>query len=143
MDSSFQHFLCFITTDGNKQAFEIFEDRIASNLWPIYMRTNQFRKVEKDIPVIFYLAGNGVSSQHFIGSAIINEIISPNKKLKVETSNIKFFVNFKNVKKFKKYVPIKNILNQLDFVMNKDKYGLAFQGGITEIDKKSYELIIK
>ena len=143
MNNSKKNYLCFITTDAEKEAMEIYEDRIKNNLWPIYNRTNQFRKVLKNVKVVFYLAGNGNSAQHFIGTATIEKIVEKFENLNVNTSNVKFFVKFKNIKKFENFIFIKDVLNELDFINIKEKYGLTFQGGVTEVDKKSYELIIK
>ena len=100
MNNSKKNYLCFITTDAEKEAMEIYEDRIKNNLWPIYHRTNQFRKVLKNVKVIFYLAGNGNSAQHFIGTATIEKIIEKFENLNVNTSNVKFFVKFKDIRKF-------------------------------------------
>ena len=143
MNNSKKNYLCFITTDAEKEAMEIYEDRIKNNLWPIYNRTNQFRKVLKNVKVVFYLAGNGNSAQHFIGTATIEKIIEKFENLNVNTSKVKFFVKFKDIKKFENFIFIKDVLNELDFINIKEKYGLTFQGGVTEVDKKSYELIIK
>ena len=143
MNNSKKNYLCFITTDAEKEAMEIYEDRIKNNLWPIYNRTNQFRKVLKNVKVVFYLAGNGNSAQHFIGTATIEKIVEKFENLNVNTSNVKFFVKFKDIKKFENFIFIKDVLNELDFINTKEKYGLTFQGGVTEVDKKSYELIIK
>ena len=62
-------YLCFITSDGDREAKDIFDERIKKNLWPIYHRTMQFRKVKENTEVIFYLAGTGNSSQNFIAKA--------------------------------------------------------------------------
>jgi len=133
-------YLCFITSDGEKDAIEIFKKRISENLWPIYHRTNQFRKIKKNIDVIFYLAGTGVSAQNFIGVAKIKKTSEPNTNDE-EESKIKFYVSFKNIKKFNNYVSVKKYLNKLEFVNNKEKYGLSFQGGVTEVDEKSFKLL--
>ena len=37
--------------------------------------------------------------------------------------------------------PIGN-LDDLTFIINKDKYGLSFQGGVTEMDETSYNYLI-
>ena len=142
MNNSEKIYLCFITTDAEKDAIEIYKDRIKADLWPIYSKTNQFRKVYTDVEVIFYIAGNGESSQNFVGSATINEVTDKFEKLDINSSNVKFYTKFKKFKQFKNSVYIKDILNKLDFIKIKDKYGLTFQGGVTEVDEKSYNLIM-
>tara|TARA_Y100001970_G_C13969212_1_gene717285 strand:+ start:306 stop:746 length:441 start_codon:yes stop_codon:yes gene_type:complete len=136
-------YLCLITSDGEKDAIDIFDERIKKNLWPIYHRTMQFRKVKENTEVIFYLAGNGNSSQRFIGSATIDKIIDPNQNNNNCSSKVKFFVSFKNYKKFKNFVNVKENLDNLTFVNNKEKYGLSFQGGVTEMDHDSFKYLIE
>ena len=89
------------------------------------------------------MAGKGNSAQHFIGTATIEKTIEKFENLNVNTSNVKFFVKFKDIKKFENFIFIKDVLNELDFINIKEKYGLTFQGGVTEVDEKSYELIVK
>ena len=51
------------------------------------------------------------------------------------------YIPLKNTKIFQKPVSVKKIMNELDFIKRKDKYGLYFQGGIRKIEKKYYDLI--
>jgi hypothetical protein len=67
-------YLIFVSSDGKKNGYEIFNDRIKQNLWPIYVKTPQLINVKIGKKIIFYIAGNGVNSQHFIASAIIDRI---------------------------------------------------------------------
>ena len=139
-------YLIFISSDGKKNGYEIFNDRIKKNLWPIYVKTPQLINVKIGKKIIFYIAGNGVNSQHFVASATIDKIldqknanIDPNQEFK----QILFNVKFKDLKKLNKYINIKNHINELTFI-DKNKrsiYGLYFQGGICKINKQSYEYI--
>jgi len=139
-------YLIFISSDGKKNGYDIFNDRIKKNLWPIYVKTPQLINVKIGKKIIFYIAGNGTNSQHFVASAIIDKIvdqknakIDPNQEFK----QILFNVKFKDFKRLNKYINIKNHINELTFI-DKNKrsiYGLYFQGGICKINKQSYNYI--
>ena len=96
--------------------------------------------------IIFYIAGNSNNSQHFVASATIDKIINkfrinnmiPIKSLRL----VKFYVNFKNFLKFDKNVSVRENMDDLTFIKNKEKYGLYFQGGICKIDQTSYSYIL-
>tara|TARA_B100001778_G_C18527259_1_gene601821 strand:+ start:131 stop:571 length:441 start_codon:yes stop_codon:yes gene_type:complete len=135
-------YLCFITSDGDREAKDIFDERIKKNLWPIYHRTMQFRKVKENTEVIFYLAGTGNSSQNFIAKATVDKIIDPKERKNSSSGKVKFFATFKNYKKFKSQINVRENLDDLTFIINKDKYGLSFQGGVTEMDETSYNYLI-
>ena len=92
-------YLCFITSDGDREAKDIFDERIKKNLRPIYHRTMQFRKVKENTEVIFYLAGTGNSSQNFIAKATVDKIIDPKERKNSSSGKVKFFATFKNYKK--------------------------------------------
>ena len=55
-------YLIFISSDGKKNGYDIFTDRIKRNLWPIYVKTPQLFNVKIGKKVIFYIAGNGANS---------------------------------------------------------------------------------
>jgi len=139
-------YLIFISSDGKKNGYDIFNDRIKKNLWPIYVKTPQLINVKIGKKIIFYIAGNGTNSQHFVASAIIDKVvdqknakIDPNQEFK----QILFNVKFKDFKRLNKYINIKNHINELTFI-DKNKrsiYGLYFQGGICKINKQSYDYI--
>ena len=93
---------------------------------------------------MFYIAGSGDKRQSFIGCAKIKSIIE-NKIIDIdpnqEFKQVLFYVQFENLKIFKDEVTIKDHIGNLDFIKNKEKYGLYFQGGICKINKESYEYI--
>ena len=51
-------YLIFISSDGAKNAMDIFGERINTNMWPIYDKTPQIINLKEDKKVIFYIAGN-------------------------------------------------------------------------------------
>ena len=139
------NYLIFISSDGKKSGFDIFNDRVQNNKWPIYNKTPQLRNVKEGKNVVFYIAGAGEKRQSFIGSAKIKSIID-NKNTTVDTNQefkqVLFHVEFKELKIFDKDINIKDHIDNLDFIENKEKYGLYFQGGICKIDQISYNYIL-
>ena len=138
------NYLIFVSSDGKKAGFEIFNERIKENKWPIYNKTPQLQNVKEGKYVVFYIAGSGEKRQSFIGSAKIKSIIEnkttgidPNQEFK----QVLFYVQFEDIKIFKEEITIKDHIDNLDFIKNKGKYGLYFQGGICKINKESFEYI--
>ena len=138
------NYLIFISSDGKRSGFDIFNERVQENKWPIYNKTPQLRNVKEGKNVVFYIAGAGEKRQSFIGSAKIKLIIE-NKNTTVDTNQefkqVLFYVEFKELKIFDKDVNIRDHIDNLDFIENKEKYGLYFQGGICKIDQQSYKYI--
>ena len=138
------NYLIFISSDGKRSGFDIFNERVQENKWPIYNKTPQLRNVKEGKNVVFYIAGAGEKRQSFIGSAKIKSIID-NKNTTVDTNQefkqVLFHVEFKELKIFDKDVNIKDHIDNLEFIENKEKYGLYFQGGICKIDQISYNYI--
>ena len=138
------NYLIFISSDGKRSGFDIFNERVQENKWPIYNKTPQLRNVKEGKNVVFYIAGAGEKRQSFIGSAKIKSIID-NKNTTVDTNQefkqVLFHVEFKELKIFDKDVNIRDHIDNLDFIENKEKYGLYFQGGICKIDQISYNYI--
>ena len=138
------NYLIFISSDGKRSGFDIFNERVQENKWPIYNKTPQLRNVKEGKNVVFYIAGAGEKRQSFIGCAKIKSIID-NKNTTVDTNQefkqVLFYVEFKELKIFDKDVNIRDHIDNLDFIENKEKYGLYFQGGICKIDQQSFEYI--
>jgi hypothetical protein len=140
-------YLIFVSSDGKKNGYDIFNDRIRQNLWPIYVKTPQLINVKVGKKIIFYIAGNGIYSQNFVASGVIDKIedqTNTNSDPNQEFKQILFNVKFRDIKKFVNYINIKDHLNNLSFIKkNKRKiYGLYFQGGVCKINKQSFEYII-
>ena len=79
------NYLIFISSDGKKSGFDIFNDRVQDNKWPIYNKTPQLRNVKEGKNVVFYIAGAGEKRQSFIGSAKIKSV-SDNKNTTIDTN---------------------------------------------------------
>ena len=82
-----QYFI-LLTSDNNKYANEILEQRLKSKAWEIYDKTNLRDQLKEKSKVIFYLAGTGPNSQHFVGEAIIDKIIYANSSYSEEANTM-------------------------------------------------------
>ena len=70
------NYLIFISSDGRREGYEIFKERINNNLWPIYKKTPQLINIEKDKKILFYISGTNTLCQNFVASTSIKEIIA-------------------------------------------------------------------
>lgn len=87
----------------------------------------------------------GSGPRGFVGTARIkkkiyteNDISDPNQEFR----KVLFYIEFENFKFFTKSIQIKDHIEKLDFIKNKEKYGLYFQGGVCKIDENSHNYII-
>ena len=147
-DNIESNYLIFISSDGKREGYEIFKERIKNNLWPIYNKTPQLTNIKIDKKVLFYIAGTNKFAQNFIGNAIIEDIVNlkattidPYQELK----QVLFNVKFKDFNYFEKPINIKDHIDNLSFIEEKKRniYGLYFQGGVCKINQQSYDYIIK
>lgn len=138
-----QYFI-LLTSDNNKYANEILEQRLKSKVWEIYDKTNLRDQLKEKSKVIFYLAGTGPNSQHFVGEAIIDKIIYANSSYSEEANTmIHSTLQFDKITNYEKPVSIKKLLKKLTFITNSAKYGTALVGGVRRISEKDYEAILK
>jgi predicted RNA-binding protein len=138
-----QYFI-LLTSDSNKYANEILEQRLKSKVWEIYDKTNLRNQLQEKSKVIFYLAGAGPNSQHFVGEAMIDKIIYANSSYSEEANTmIHSTLHFDKITKYKIPVSIKKIMKNLKFIKNPAKYGTALNGGVRRISESDYLVIRK
>jgi len=113
---------------------EEFKNKDIKNQWPIYSHTHHKKCLAKGDKVIFYLAGE--HGKKFIGKA---EIDSPLQK---RNDCFDYHILLKNIEYWKKPVMIKTLLESLEFIKIKSKWGLYLQSGVCPITEKDYSLII-
>jgi predicted RNA-binding protein len=114
---------------------EMIEKIRSTGKWLIGRRTIHRKQLSKGDKVIFYQAGEG--AKKFVGSA---ELLS---YVQSDETSIFDYVTLRDVKLWKKYVSIKELLSNLSFVGNKKHWGLYLQGGIISISEEDYNLILK
>jgi len=113
---------------------EEFGSKKTDNRWPIFAHTHHKKCLAKGDRVVFYLAGKGFKK--FIGSAEIDS------SLRDDDDGINHYVLLKHVNHWKKPVKIKTVLDKLEFIENKSKWGMYFQSGVRPMAEKDYSLLI-
>jgi hypothetical protein len=103
--------------------------------WRIGARTANKLKIQKGDNILVYTSGEG--NREFIASAkldsgYINEG-RPNYG----------HVKLTEIKIFEKKIPLRSMINKLDFIKNKTRYGSHFQSGVITIGEKDYKKIVK
>lgn len=120
----------FVTHDIKKE----FESKKTNNRWPIFARTHHKNCLAKGDKVVFYLAGRGFKK--FIGNAEIDS------SLRDDNDGINHYVLLKHVNYWEKPVRIETVLDKLEFIKNKSKWGLYFQSGVCPMTEKDHSLLI-
>ena len=140
---SMKYFI-LLTSDSDQIAKNILDNRLKKKQWEIYDKTNLRRQLEEKDKVIFYLAGSGPNSQHFVGEAIIDKIVYENSLYSEEANTmIHSTLHFDQILNYEDPVSIKKIMKKLTFIKNPDKYGTALNGGVRRISEKDYKVIHK
>tara|TARA_Y200000002_G_C22666555_1_gene658226 strand:+ start:848 stop:1279 length:432 start_codon:yes stop_codon:yes gene_type:complete len=139
-----KHIILITSDSDNGQALDTLESRLLLKKWEIYQKTNLRRQFEVNDIVLFYIGGVGKLSQHFYGEGIIKNITLENESYS-EISNVNIYstLSLYKIRTYENPVPIKNILNKLNFIKNKLYYGVYLNGGVRIINEKEYELISK
>jgi len=102
--------------------------------WKIGLRTPHRNQLMKGDKVVFY--ASGVGRKCFVASADLDsEFLYDNDPIfgHVLLSNISIYTN---------PIYIKPLLRKLNFIKNKNKWGVYFQGGIVSLNDKDYIKII-
>lgn len=118
----------FVINDTDK----VFEKRIKEEQWPIFRRTQNRTRLKTNDKVIFYKAGK--EGQKFLGSATIGSEL---KKAGI----FDFQLRLTSIDVWKKPVAMNEVINDLDFIKNKNSWGNHFQGGVRAITKKEFNAI--
>ena len=116
---------------GNKKEIKSFLKK--ERKWPIGNHTIYRKKIEPGDKMLFYLSGD--NNKKFIGSGVLNSIFEENTLLWN-------YVDIKDVDIFKMEVPIKPLLEKMEFIKNTKYWGLYLQNGIVKISKEDYERIL-
>ncbi len=120
----------FVIRDSDEE----FERRIRVKKWPIFNKTKRKKEIVIGDVVLFYKAGLG--GQKFLGTCKIKS------DLKKETEYTEYF-EIEKVSVLATAVKMKDVIKELDFVKNKDRWGNYFQGGIRGISEEDFSVIIR
>ena len=141
-------YYCLVTSDTEtKFARDIINSRLKEKKYPLYKKTPFLNEIKKNDEVVFYLAGTGENSQSFVASAKIScvEIFNKTEVTDPDNNNqiVIKYLNFNNIKFFKKSVNIKSIFDNLNFIINKKHYGANLVGGVAKINFDDFKIINK
>ena len=134
-------------SDQLESAFDISMKRLEEKKWPLYRNTPGIQKIKNESHFLIYLAGINKYSQHFVASFTTDKIIEDcdmhydNFNQSYQKSVIKKYIKIKEIKIFEQPFSVKSKINELDFIKNKDKYGLYFQGGLKSITEQEFKKI--
>ena len=142
-----KNFYILVTSDYNeKNAYNIFKNRIKEKKFPLYLRTPNLEIIKKNDEILFYIAGKYMNAQSFVGKSIVEEI-EISKEIEVDadkiTNEVSRYLIFKDIEKFKEAKKIKFILNELNFIINKKHYGAYLLGGVIKISDNDFKKILK
>ena len=115
-----------------KDSDDEFQNRIKNKQWPIYHKTRNRKKISIGDHVLFYKAG--INGQRFLGNAIIKT------NLKKYTM-FDYFLELDEISIWKNSVLIKPLIPDLNFIINKNNWGVYFQGGVMSISSKDFNTI--
>jgi|APSaa5957512535_1039671.scaffolds.fasta_scaffold289845_2 hypothetical protein len=119
----------FVIKDSDNE----FQNRIKNKQWPIYNKTRNRNNIGVGDSVLFYKAG--IDGQRFLGRAIIKT------NLKKHTM-FEYFLELDEISVWKKSILIKPLIPDLDFIENKNCWGIYFQGGVMSISEKDFNTIV-
>jgi len=147
-----QRYFVFIVNDaqgvhGRVTAREIYERLMKIGAWGIGERTPYRKDLRKRSPVVFYQAGKG--GQRFIGTATIASELRPmsakraaeRRAVGIEPS--KYDLNLTDIEVWEEPKPVVDMIQRLEFVSNKDHFGVHFQGGVKRISEADYYTILE
>lgn len=100
--------------------------------WPIFVHTHNRKNLKLGDNVVFYKAG--LEGQKFLGTARLNSEIE-------KTSRIDYFVKLSNIEVWENSVKVVDLIDELNFIKDKQVWGRFFQGGVKKISEKDFSLI--
>jgi predicted RNA-binding protein len=147
-----QRYFVFIVNDaqgvhGRMPAREIYEQLMQISAWGIGERTPCRKDLCKGSRVVFYQAGKG--GQRFIGTATVaSELRSMSTDRAAERRTVgiepaKYDLDLADIDIWEETKPVVDMVQRLEFISNKDHYGIHFQGGVKHIDEADYYTIIE
>ena len=107
--------------------------QINEKKWILNDNTTNKSNLKKGDQVLFYVAGP--HRQKIIANAVISS--------KLKKNNEELSVGLYKINIWKNRLLITTLIPNLEFIKNKEKWGIHFQGGVIPITKKDFRLIMK
>jgi len=149
-----RRYFVFIVNEGQGvhaklPARQIYEHLMRLGAWGIGERTPYRKELRKGSRVVFYQAGKG--GQKFIGTATIASELRPmsnaqaaaRRAVGIEPARYDLDLALVNIDIWKDPKPVVDMIQRLEFISNKDHFGVHFQGGVKRIDEADYYTIVE
>jgi len=147
-----QRYFVFIVNEGQGvqgklPARQIYERLMRLGVWGIGERTPYRKELRKGSRVVFYQAGKG--GQRFIGTATIASELRPmsddraSARRTVGIEPARYDLDLADIDIWKDPKPVVDMIQRLEFISNKDHFGVHFQGGVKRISEEDYYTIIE
>ena len=147
-----QRYFVFIVNDaqgvqGRMPARLIYEELMKIGGWGIGQRTPYRKDLRSGSRIVFYQAGKG--GQCFIGTATMASELRPMdaeraaERRAVGIEPAKYDLDLLDIDVWKEPKPVADMVQRLEFISNKDHYGVHFQGGVKRLSEVDYYTIIE
>jgi predicted RNA-binding protein len=145
----------FVVTDsniGNKQmmAKDTFDQCIKDQFWGIGKKTANRKRLKKGDIVVFYLGGR--EGQMFLGNCRLDSkpvLVSKLDKKERRRLNrprpffsAEYGVYLTDIEVWPSPRPIQDLVSDLEFIRDKDRYWVHLQGGVRAISEDDYRIIV-
>jgi len=108
-----------------------FLERTKMKKWPIHKRTNHRKKLRKGDKVLIYLAGP--HRQKIVANAVLGSDVTENGE--------EFSIVLSKINLWKNQILLKPLVNSLEFIKNKSKWGVSMQGGVVKITDNDFKTL--
>ena len=145
IQNTVNHWIFIVTDKPSLSAKEIYNTRMSDNFWGLNEGTPNRKNIKKGDKVIFC-----EGTRQFLGTATIgSDVFQLTDEQKDEVSHgIDFYragygVKLTDVVIWEESKDVKNYLESLSFITDKEKYPVYFQGGIKKITNSEYNVITR
>jgi hypothetical protein len=147
-----QRYFIFIVSDAKGteiklSGLEIYRKLMKLKVWGIGARTPYRRELCKFSKIVFYQAGHG--GQKFLGTATIaSELRKMNEKRTAERRAIgieplEYDLDLAEIEEWPEPKLVVDMIQHLEFITNKERFGVHFQGGVKRVNESDYYTIVE
>ncbi|MCL4437340.1 MAG: EVE domain-containing protein [Thaumarchaeota archaeon] len=135
-----------LTQDRKVSAIDVLKERLKQNIWLVNSKNVNVRHLSEGDEVVFYL-GNRAGEKGFVGVGILASeprplTASETSKYGSPSSQFDKAVSLRDTKIWLQVKPAAALIPRLSFIKNKQRWGVYFEGGIINLPKPDFELII-
>ena len=128
-------------------AKQIYTRLMKLKVWGINERTPYRRDLSEGSKIIFYQAGKG--GQKFIGAATLSSPLhimsdmQATERRKVGIEPAVYNVDLQDIRTWDEPKPVTDMIQRLEFIGNKEHFGVYFQGGVRRVSEADYYTILE